>query len=313
MFNKKIRPFQLSTDLKQLADLLQNCFADSMDEDGERYITYLREFSQTVLFTKIAERNPEKYSLPSEGFVYEEKGKVVGNITLSPMKHGEDIVYLISNVGVLPQYREKGIANLLTKTALEYIECQGVKQVWLQVKQDNFVAIELYRKFQFQPFMTRTTWVGKKSSIFLKKPEQFILRKRKKEEWEIQKALLKRLYPGELTATYGFEIASLQPNLKNFVNNFLRGRITYHWATDIDQQPGYISYDLFPDQTYINLWLAVPQNLEAQFIKVLIPAIQARLFNEIRVNYPEKECADYFLAVGMQELNTLVWKRRYLS
>ena len=313
MINKKIRPLKISTDLKQIASLLEVCFSDSMDEDGKRYIAYLREFSQTILFTKIAEKNPEMYSLPAEGFVYEEKEKLVGNITLSPMKYGDEIVYLISNVGVLPEYREKGIAKLLTKTALEYIMCQGVRQTWLQVKQENHAAIELYRQFQFQSFMTRTTWIGKRENLFLKKFDEYSLRKRKKEEWKTQKKLLERVYPGELTATYGFEIASMQPKIKNFVKNFLRGRITNHWAAEVNRQVGFVSYDLFPDQNYVNLWLGVPQPLEAQFIHILIPAVQARICNEIRVNYPEKECSDCFLAVGMQELNTLIWKRRYLS
>ncbi len=313
MINKKIRPLKISTDLRQIAALLEICFFDSMDEDGKRYIAYLREFSQTILFTKIAEKNPEKYSLPAEGFVYEEKGKLIGNITLSPMKYGDEIVYLISNVGVLPDHRGKGIAKLLTKTALEYIECQGVRQIWLQVKQENQAAVDLYRQFQFQPFMTRTTWIGKRENLFLKKYDEYSLRKRKKEEWKVQKELLERIYPGELTATYGFETTSMQPKLHNFVKNFVRGRITNHWALSIDQQIGFVSYDLFPDQNYVNLWLAVPQELEQKFIQIMLPTVQARIFNEIRVNYPEKECSECFLASGMQELNTLQWMRVYLS
>ncbi len=313
MINKSIRPLNLSTDLKEIANLLFVCFSDSMDEDGKRYIEYLRRFSQSLLFTKMAERNPEKYSLPGEGFIYEDMGKLVGNITLSPMKYQQEIIYLVSNVAVLPEYRGKGIAKALTKTALQYVESKGVKQVWLQVKQENQAAIDLYTQFQFQSFMTRTTWIRKNTNIFLQQPEKIFLRKRKKDEWEIQQKLLERIYPAELTTAYGFEIASIQPRLRNVINDVLRSRITTHWVCEIDQQIGFISYDLFPEQSYVNLWVAVPETMEEQFLEVLIPTVHYRIGKEVRVNYPENECSACFREIGMQELNTLLWKRKYLA
>jgi ribosomal protein S18 acetylase RimI-like enzyme len=312
MIKMSIRPLAISTDLKEIANLLFVCFADAMDEDGERYIEYLRRFSQTLLFTKMAQRNPEKYSLPGEGFVYKDKGKLVGNITLSRMNYQDEMIYLISNVAVLPEYRGKGIAKELTQTALQYIECKGVKQVWLQVKQKNQTAIDLYRQFGFQSFMVRTTWMRKTTNIFLKKPEEICLRKRKKDEWEIQKKLLERTYPAELTSAYCFEIASIQPVLRNVIKDVLRSRITTHWAAEIGQKVGFASYELFPDQTYVNLWIAAPEPIEKRSLSLLIPAVHARIGKEIRVNYPEKEYADCFRAIGMQELNTLIWKRKYI-
>ncbi|MGV8026880.1 MAG: GNAT family N-acetyltransferase [Anaerolineaceae bacterium] len=312
MLNKSIRPLAISTDLKEIANLLSVCFADSMDEDGERYIEYLRRFSQAMFFTKMAERNPEKYSLPGEGFIYEDKGKLVGNITLSRVKYQNEMIYLISNVAVWPEYRGKGIAKELTRTALQYIESKGVKQVWLQVKQQNQTAIDLYTQFDFQAFMTRTTWMRKVPNIYLKEPEELSLRKRKKDEWEIQKKLLEKIYPVELTTAYGFEIASIQPILRNVIKDVLRSRITTHCAAEIDQQVGFASYELFPEQSYVNLWIAVPGVLEKRFLKLLIPAVHERIGKEIRVNYPEKECENCFREIGMQELNTLQWMRKYL-
>ncbi|HOJ01970.1 MAG TPA: GNAT family N-acetyltransferase [Anaerolineaceae bacterium] len=312
MMNKSIRPLHVATDLYQIADLLSICFSDSMDEDGERYIAYLRQFSQSLLFTKIAERYPEKYSLPGEGFVYEDGGRVVGNITLSPMKFEDETVYLISNVAVEPEHRGRGIAKLLTQTALRYVECKGVKQVWLQVKQGNQAAIKLYDQLDFQSFMVRTTWMRKKTNVFLKRPEKFALRKRKKGEWKIQRELLESTYPVELTAAYEFEIASVQPNLKRTIRDFFLSRVTLHWAAEINEQLGFVSYASLQDQSYVNLWIAAPVGYEQQFLKTLVPAVQARLGKEVRLNYPQHEYGDCFHELGMQELNTLVWKRKYL-
>jgi GNAT superfamily N-acetyltransferase len=284
-----------------------------MDEDGERYIDYLRRFSQALLFTRMAQRKPEKYALPGEGFIYEDNGKLIGNITLSTIKIHDETVYLISNVAVLPEYRGKGIAKSLTRTALQYIESKGVKQIWLQVKRDNQPAIDLYDQFSFQTFMTRTTWIRKRTSLFLIENKIPSIRKRKKSEWETQKRLLERTYPAELTSAYCFEIASIQPVLRNVIKDVLRSRITNHWAVEIDQQVGFASYELFPEQTYVNLWIAAPEAMEKRFLSLLIPAVHARIGKEIRVNYPEKEHADCFRAIGMQELNTLIWKRKYIA
>ena len=106
MFDPSIRPINLNTDLDGLADLLYLSFSDARDADGERYIAYLRRISQAALFTEIAKRNPEKYSLPGEGFVYEEDGRLLGNITLSRFELGAETVYLISNVAVNPEDRK---------------------------------------------------------------------------------------------------------------------------------------------------------------------------------------------------------------
>lgn len=313
MLNKSIRPINVTTDLKGIANLLYICFSNSMDEGGERYIDYLRRFSQALLFTRMAQRKPEKYALPGEGFIYEDNGKLIGNITLSTIKIHDETVYLISNVAVLPEYRGKGIAKSLTRTALQYIESKGVKQIWLQVKRDNQPAIDLYDQFSFQTFMTRTTWIRKRTSLFLIENKIPSIRKRKKSEWETQKRLLERTYPDELTTTYGFEIASFQPILKNVVKGILKDKITSHWVSEIDGFCGFVSYDIFPTQSYTNLWVAAPEEMEKTFLKILIPAAQKRIGNEVRVNYPEEQCADCFRELGMQELNTLYWKRTYLA
>ena len=313
MIKPFIRPLRISTDLGVIAELLSVCFSDSMDEDGERYIAYLHDFAQSAFFTKLAERNPEKYSLPAEGFVYEENGKLIGNVTLSPMKYQGGTVYLISNVAVHPDYRGKGIATLLTKTSLQYLECKGIKQVWLQVKKENQAALALYDRFHFQSFMTRTTWIRKSSNIFLKKPANITLRRVRKEEFDSQKMLMERIYPAELTAAYGFEVASTQPLLKKWIKSIVQNRLRFHWTAEQEGQVGFASYDLFPEQSYVNLWVTAPAGWEESFYRAMIPAVQAKVGKEIRVNFPEKEFEDCFHEIGMQELNTLIWQKRQIT
>ena len=281
MFDPSIRPINLNTDLDGLADLLYLSFSDARDADGERYIAYLRRISQAALFTEIAKRKPEKYSLPGEGFVYEEDGRLLGNITLSRFELGKETVYLISNVAVNPEQRGRGIAKKLTQTALQYIESRGVKQVWLQVKHENQSAIHLYEKFGFHTFMTRTTWVREKRQAFVQKQNTASIRRRVRSDWEEQRKLFGVLYPPELTCSFGFEMDSMKPSFMITLQDFFRNTISKHWVLEKQGKRGFISYNMYPYQTYTNVWLAAPQDLMDESIRELVPFAHQRIGLEI--------------------------------
>ncbi len=55
----------------------------------------------------------------------------------------------ISNVGVLPSFRGKGIATLMLRTLLEEGKREGIPEHTLEVRAGNEAAIALYRKFGF--------------------------------------------------------------------------------------------------------------------------------------------------------------------
>lgn len=313
MFDPSIRPINLKTDLNGLADLLYHSFTDAQDADGERYIAYLRRISQTAFFSEIAKRKPEKYSIPGEGFVYVKEDRILGNITLSRLEMGKENIYLISNVAVDPEQRGKGIAKKLTQTALQYIESRAINQIWLQVKEENQSAIHLYENFGFSTFMTRTTWVGKQRRIFLQKQNDSFIRKRTRSDWDEQKKQFEALYPRELTCSYGFELESMRPSIATALRNFIRNMIGKHWVLENHGMRGFISYNLYPYQTYTNLWLAAPENLMEESIHRLVPFAHKCIGMEVRLNLPaglgEQACTD----IGLSILNTLLWQRKNLS
>lgn len=313
MFDPCIRPINLHTDLNGLADLLYYSFSDARDADGERYIAYLRRISQTALFSDIAKRKPEKYSLPGEGFVYEEGGRILGNITLSSIELRKESIYLISNVAVNPDQRGRGIARKLTQTALQYIESQGVKQIWLQVKQENQSAISLYEKFDFKTFMTRTTWVGEKRQTFLQQQNNSSIRRRTQSDWEEQKKQFEVLYPRELTCSFGFELESMKPSLMTTLRDFIHNTISRHWVLEKRGKRGFISYNMYPYQAYTNLWLAAPEDLMEESIHRLVPFAHRRIGLEIRLNLPAEIGAQACTDIGLTSLNTLLWQRKSLA
>lgn len=55
----------------------------------------------------------------------------------------------ITNVAVLPQYREKGVATNLINKMIEICKCSEITQMTLEVRESNIPAINLYKKFGF--------------------------------------------------------------------------------------------------------------------------------------------------------------------
>ncbi len=74
----------------------------------------------------------------------------------------------ITNVAVLPEYRNKGIATLLIDKMIEICKCSEIKYMTLEVRQSNLPAINLYEKFGFVS-------VGKRPRYYMKPIEDAII------------------------------------------------------------------------------------------------------------------------------------------
>lgn len=77
----------------------------------------------------------------SRFYVAVEDGRAVGFVGLYALTGEADIV----RVGVLPQYRNRGIARAVLKTSLSDVDCD----VFLDVRESNAAAIALYRSLGF--------------------------------------------------------------------------------------------------------------------------------------------------------------------
>ena len=55
----------------------------------------------------------------------------------------------ITNVAVLPEYRNKGIGGMLIKKMIEICRCSEISAMTLEVRKSNIPAINLYKKFGF--------------------------------------------------------------------------------------------------------------------------------------------------------------------
>ncbi|MCG0276351.1 MAG: ribosomal protein S18-alanine N-acetyltransferase [Thermosediminibacteraceae bacterium] len=57
----------------------------------------------------------------------------------------------VTNVAVLPEYRGKGIGELLMRSLMRIARENGAKAMTLEVRKSNYVAQNLYSKLGFEP------------------------------------------------------------------------------------------------------------------------------------------------------------------
>ena len=81
-----VRPLNVIRDLSTVADLIELCFAPTMDNEGQRYLSDMRRASRDDGFLKWANHLAETTSLPLTGYVWEENGRIIGNASLMPFR-----------------------------------------------------------------------------------------------------------------------------------------------------------------------------------------------------------------------------------
>ena len=125
-----LRPMDPLKDLKGVADLIEEAFAADLDRSGQNALRELRWLSRLKpLLWWMITFNPEHGDFLS-GFVWEEDNRVVGNITVNQSSPGSRR-WLISNVAVAKEYRQRGIARGLMYAALELVnEYHGVFPIY---------------------------------------------------------------------------------------------------------------------------------------------------------------------------------------
>ncbi|WMJ76710.1 MULTISPECIES: ribosomal protein S18-alanine N-acetyltransferase [unclassified Sedimentibacter] len=74
----------------------------------------------------------------------------------------------ITNVAILPEYRNRGIAGMLISKMVEICRCSEISSMTLEVRETNIPAINLYEKFGFVS-------VGKRPRYYSKPIEDAII------------------------------------------------------------------------------------------------------------------------------------------
>lgn len=147
------RPINPRKDIRQVLELLDLAFGPILDGYGRRVLDTRASFQYQASFVM-------RLSLVSKGvapgFVWEESGKIIGNVSLMQSELAGR--FLIANVAVHPDHRRRGIGRMLIQETLDYIQGLKGQEVMLQVEQNNVAAIDLYRNLGFQEIGTNRRW-----------------------------------------------------------------------------------------------------------------------------------------------------------
>lgn len=300
-----LRPLEATYDLAAVADLVEMCFAENLDADGRRYIRQMRAAASNPRTARLADRFLSSF----RGYVWTVKGKIVGNLNLLPVVVLGNPAYLIANVAVHPDYRRQGIASALTEAGLRFIRKKKVHAAWLQVKDDNQGAIQLYKNFGFVEKAHRTTWHSTPTATQAPLVEDVSITSRKSEDWPKQREWLIRTYPQEVRWNLALRGRNLRPGAKGFFSRLFSDKQFYQWSA---HQGGELIGTLSWQSSYgqaDQLWLAAPPETQELAILSLLPNARETLSKrrKLAVNYPAGEAVQAFEDAGFKVNKTLIW------
>lgn len=313
--NRYVRPLNVLRDLPRVADLIELCFASSMDSEGQSYVRQMRRASRDVSFMRWASAAIETASLPLSGYVWEQDGRIIGNASLVPFRHRGKRFFLIANVATHPDYRRKGIARFLTQQVIMQARQRGADQIWLHVREDNPGAVQMYSDLGFTERARRITWRKRRDPIH--PPDRLnyvrnlpVITKRYSQFWPQQLAWLDRLHPEELRWYRAPNWNSLKPGLWNSLYRLFIEYDLQQWAVQKNGKlQGVLAW--IPTVNHTPLWLACDPQADSESITMLLlNAHQALGYRQsLGLEHPAGSQEDAIQAAGFYPSRTLIWMR----
>ena len=313
-----IRKLDLSRDLDQVADLIEICFPIHKDQDGQTYVREMRKAARDMRMMGWLNNLAEMGSQRASGFVWEQDGQIVGNLSLVPYQKDHSRIHLIANVAVHPDYRRQGIGRALTVHALTFLRRRGEKQTWLQVRDDNPGAIDLYHSVGFTDRFTRTTWRIRPSEFrampALRSPNLSI-RRRRLADWKYQQHWLDTAYPHDIRWNLPVDFSRFTPGLLQGLENFLDGVNLRHWTVlDSGNCLGAVTWQKTKSFAN-NLWLAFPEATGNKILPDALNLVLRRLSrtHPLSIDYPKGWASQELTTMGFENFRTLIWMVRSLK
>ncbi len=190
-----VRPLNPTRDLRQVALLLEEAFRQDLGAlHAWSRIPLVREIGASLVSSAFMPFPTESL----RGFVYEENGKIFGNVTLT-LDDSRERRWMISNVAVSEKFRRRGIARQLMVAAIDEARARNAQWIILNVRPWNETAIRLYHGLGFDTIDTETYYVRTRARMFSHEPLP-----------------LRRLRTDELRAAYEIARAGLSEKLRMF-------------------------------------------------------------------------------------------------
>lgn len=307
--NSHLRPVDVRKDLDDIANLIETCFSPTMDEDGRAYLRQLRKSAEEARRLSWAVGLAEENYIPISGFVWVEDDHLIGNLTLIPLQKQGKTAYLIANVAVLPAYRRRGIGKYLTQAAIDHVHENKPGAIWLQVRDDNDAAEQLYRNLGFVERSRRTTWHNHTGELKPEYTSGIEITSCWPGDWNTQILLLEQVYPQTISWNLSVNFQKFKPSFLSQFSNLIMGENHRNWAVRKNGQLlGTITWEAARSWAD-NLWVGcMPQDQE-MVLKYLLPHALSSLHRSRpqSVNYPAGEAESVFFQCGFHKHITLIW------
>jgi GNAT superfamily N-acetyltransferase len=304
-----MRPLNITRDLSPVADLIELCFNTSIDRDSQRYVQQMRRAGRDNAFLRWANRAADTVSMPLTGYVWEEDGRIVGNASLIPFRKKGQSVYLVANVAVHPDFRRRGIARILTQQTIQHARDRKAAQIWLNVRDDNPGAADLYRGLGFREHSRRTVWLSQPDLATASVPPGLLIRSRRGEHWPRQREWLEKAYPPEIEWYFNTDWHNFAPGFRRWLYLLLIDMDMRQWSVLEDDRlhavltwtPGYGSHE--------TLWLAAPPEAAPQAVKSLLQVASRELAfrRTLRLDFPAGPLDETIQSAGYIPTRRLIW------
>lgn len=224
------QPIDITRHLAGVADLIELCFSAQLDEGGRGFVRDMRFLSGFGPLLPLLNQWALGRQLWDAGYVWVEAGKIVGSVSTLPSATTPG-VWLVANVAVHPEWRQRGIAQALMQATLSFIQKQGGRTAILQVDDDNAVAVHLYEQLGFSQVVTQTAWT--RPSLLAPPPAlentPFEMRLRAPAEWSAQWEFATLARPAGVYWNQPLQARDFRPQWGKTLENALLGRTEEHW------------------------------------------------------------------------------------
>jgi GNAT superfamily N-acetyltransferase len=275
------RPVNLRTDLGPLADLIEIAFSSTMDSSGRAAIREMRALSHMGPGLNLLGGLNDLAQGMGTGFVYVADGRLVGNVSTYPADSSGPLKddWVIVNVATHPDYRGRGIAQLLMQDTLTMIRKRGGRAALLQVDADNPVARRLYQRLGFYEERGWTTW--RRNAAHARVPELELVPPHiahpQSGEWQAEYALADYIRPQPMGG-----MGWLRPLTEARFNRTFRQRLA-DWFSLRGLEKLYIrSRD--ESQVLASLWIESGFTLAATKLTLLVHPDYEGYYDEVLLN-----------------------------
>lgn len=304
-----VRPLNILRDLPAVADLIEVCFSNTMDDDGQSYLQQMRRASRDDSFLRWASQVVDSASLPMTGFVWEENGKIIGNASLVYNRYKGKKLALIANVATHPDFRRRGIGKTLTERTMKHAWQKGVSEIWLHVRHDNPTAIKIYSDLGFVERARRTTYTARPNPLPTPTLNGVTVTKPQPRDWPLQHTWLNRLHPDELGWYNHWDWNIFAPGLLNWLYRLFVEFDVRQWAA---HQNGELLATLSWTSTMRTtdmLWASSKPDGDAAGLRSVLEAARHDLsyLHKLNLEYPAGEMVEAIESAGFSARRTLIW------